>query len=178
MKFEELDDKTRECMLREFEDEESGGCPYRSKYLSPIGKKVFHDLMRTAIKGGDEKTLWQSLSKQSYWNTTMPASTKSGYKRIDLKSASKRLSLTEFNTWYTRGFARRLMEEKEEQCQVYRAETAPRQRQECTMYEGMLFNVKKIYDGHRKKYHPKINITAFSIPTGPNCHHTIRRVKT
>ena len=49
-------------------------------------------------------------------------------------------------------------------------------RCECTGLEGKIVQVKKIYDGHRAKYHPYENISAFSIPSGPYCHHTIRRI--
>jgi hypothetical protein len=33
-----------------------------------------------------------------------------------------------------------------------------------------------VYDGHRARYWPTENPTAVSVPFGPNCHHTIRRI--
>ena len=63
MNYPELDEKTRNIMLSEFEAEESGGLPYRSKALSPKGQQVFPQLMRDAIKHGNEVTLSNELQK-------------------------------------------------------------------------------------------------------------------
>ena len=179
MNFEELDEKTQKWMLEEFNDEEKSGNPYRSLILSVEGLKQFPTLMEEAIRNGNEITLSQMLSKGSFWKSSIDRRIKSGGTtsvRVDPQKAANRLALTEFNTWYVHGFARRLMEEGEEKCQVYRAEQAIEPRCECKIYENQIFDVKKIYDSHRARYHPKLNPTAFSIPTGANCHHTIRRV--
>ena len=87
------------------------------------------------------------------------------------------LAQTEFNTWYTTGLAKRLMEEEIQDCEIYRAEPAKIPRCECTKLEGKSVKVSDIYGGHRAKYHPKLNPSAFSIPSGPFCHHTIKRIK-
>ena len=50
MNFEELDNKTREYMLKEFQEEEKGGNPYRSKRLASRGLEVFPSIMEKAIK--------------------------------------------------------------------------------------------------------------------------------
>ena len=69
----------------------------------------------------------------------------------------------------------RLLEENENECEVYRADKAAQPHCECTSLEGTKQPVEKIYNGHRKKYFPKDNPTAFSIPSVVYCHHTIRR---
>ena len=69
-------------------------------------------------------------------------------RRINPNSAAKLLAHTEFTTWYTKGFARRLMEENIDLCKIYRAEIAQNPRCECTKLEEKIIQVKKIYDGH------------------------------
>ena len=64
---------------------------------------------------------------------------------------------------YTRGFARRLKEEGEEYCEIYRADKAIQPRCECTKLEGTIQPVQKIYGGHRAKYFPKQNFHAFQF---------------
>jgi hypothetical protein len=172
--FEELDDITRQHMLNEFDAEEASGHPYRSKKLSASGLQAFPALMREAIQHGNEDTLCDALlSNLSYWQ---PVS-RSG--RTNYGQSAEALAITEFNTWYVRGLAKRLLQEGIAECQVYRA-ALPKgaRRGECTEYEDKTVSVQAVYDGHRIRYWPTAtNPRAFSIPSGVSCHHSIRRIK-
>ncbi len=178
--FEELDEITRNWMLNEFHAEEASGNPYRSSRLSPQGLSVFPIAMENAIRHGNEETLGRSLSNPEYWNPT-ETYVRSGVTRerkVNPEKAAEFLAYTEFNTWYVRGFARRLIEEGEERCQVYRAAPAFQPRAECLKHDNKIYSVKEIYDGHRARYWPPPgNPNALSIPVGTNCHHSIRRVR-
>lgn len=178
--FEELDEITRKWMLEEFLSEERAGKPYRSPRLSPLGLQVFPKEMEKAIQEGNEETLAQALSNPAYWQSTETYQ-RGGttYTRgINPIKAAQFLAYTEFNTWYVRGFARRLIEEGEERCQVYRAALAWEPRGECLKHEGKNYEVKEIYDGHRVRYWPPPgNPNVLSIPVGTNCHHSIRRMR-
>ena len=167
-------------MLIEFEKEENGRNPYRSSRLNSTGKKKFRKIMEDVINLGHIDSLTHNLSDPFLWNQTeLYRRGDTTYDRkIDPNHAAKSLAHTEFTTWYTRGFARRLIEENIDSCEIYRAGEAQAPRCECTQLEGEIVKVKKIYDGHRTKYHPNQNPKAFSIPSGPYCHHTIRRIKT
>lgn len=173
MNFEELDDITRRYMLAEFEAEEAAGNPYRSKTLSLAGREAFPRLLRGAIQTGNEGSLIQDLSHPSYWKPTDARGA-----RINVRQAAERLGLTEFNTWYVRGLSKRLMEEGLTHCEVYRAgNPSGTPNSECTLHEGRVYPVEEIYGGHRARYWPEPgNRGALSIPIGPSCHHTIRRV--
>ncbi|MGB9858617.1 MAG: hypothetical protein ACPLQP_01630 [Moorellaceae bacterium] len=178
--FEELDEVTRHWMLVEFFKEESSGNPYRSTRLSPLGLEVFPREMERALREGNEETLAAALALPGYWKDceTIYRRGKPINRRIDPVNAAKELAFNEFNTWYVRGLARRLMEEGEKFCQVYRAAPAWEPRAECLQHEGKIYEVRIIYDGHRARYWPPPgNPNAFSIPVGVNCHHTIRRVR-
>ncbi len=179
MEFDELDDVTRRYMLKEFEEEESGGNPYRSPNLNAQGLAAFPDAMRSAIQQGNEETLTAALNDPSLWNETEPW-TREGVpqkpRRINVRQQSERLALTEFNTWYVRGLCRRLLDEGVTECQVYRGERPKWEPAECAEHEGIVLTVQEVYDGHRARYWPTENPAAVSVPFGPNCHHTIRRI--
>jgi len=176
--FEELDDVTRAFMLKEFDAEWDRGNPFLPKSITETGKAAFRSIMTEAIKNGNEITLTQDLAKPDYWQSHYlrrdgtPVS-------INPQKKAEMVARTEFNTWYVRGLCKRLMEEGIKECQVYRADSAYQPRGECLAYEGRNYPVELLYAGHRARYWPEetANREAFSIPVGPNCHHTIHRVK-
>lgn len=176
--FEELDETTRNYMLKEFDAEQSSRNPYVGVLLTPMGKKAFISAMRDAIQNGDEETLSRAISSSSYW---LPSETRHRRNKlilvnVDPSKAAMRLAYTEFNTWYVRGLARKLLDEGIQYCQVYRASPASQPNAECLKHENQKYPVVDVYNGHRAKYWPVKNPEAFSIPLGPYCHHTIRRV--
>lgn len=178
--FEELDETTRRWMLEEFLNEEKTENPYRSPRLTPLGLEIFPKEMEKAIREGNEESLAKALSHPNYWQSREVSrrGTTIYTKSINPIKAAQALAYTEFNTWYVRGFARRLLEEGEEFCQVYRAAPAWEPRSECLEHEGKTYKVQEIYDGHRIRYWPKQgNPKALSIPAGTYCHHSIRRMK-
>ena len=171
--FEELDKETRKFMLEEFEAEQNSGNPFTGQLLSDTGGEVFPEFMKKAIISGDEEFLIISLSKKKYWKEKYPR----GEKEMNINHVAERLGFSEFNTWYVRGLARKLITEGVKKCQIYRAKKAKGEPGECSKYEGEIVDVKIIYEGHRAKYWPKKNDSVFSIPAHSGCHHTIRRVK-
>ena len=179
MNFEELDGITRRYMLEEFDAEIAEDNPYFGKNLSDAGRAAFPELMRAAINGGNEETLQATLNRPSLWNETETYE-RNGVlreRRINVRQAAERLALTEFNTWYVRGFAGRLIDEGETHCQAYRAAQPRWEPGECAAHENQVFSLQEIYEGHRARYWPVVNESALSIPFGPGCHHTIRRIR-
>lgn len=171
MLFKELDATTREYMLTAFEEEESG-TPYRSAILSPAGLSVFPGLMREAIKSGDETTLAAALDHGAYWLAEDAAG-----KSVNVHHRSAQLALTEFNTWYVAGLARRLKDEGEAECEVYRAENPKWEHASCSSHEGQRYAIDVVLAGHRADYWFKPTDQEWiSIPAGPGCHHTIQRI--
>lgn len=178
MHFEELDDVTRGYMLRELEAELASSNPYVGKNLSAEGRGAFSRLMREAINTGNEVTLADALTRAGLWKAkeTYERNGIVRERRINVRQAAERLALTEFNTWYVRGLARRLLDEGVSHCQAYRAAQPKWEPGECAAHEEKIFTVQEIYEGHRARYWPCENSAAMSIPFGPGCHHTIRRV--
>lgn len=180
MDFEELDGTTRDWMLRQFEAEEASGNPSRSKALSPAGLDAFPDLMRNAIRTGNEVSLAADLNRPDYWDPT-ETYVRNGVTRErkrNIAQAAQRLALTEFNTWYVAGLAHRLVDEGETEGQVYRAAEPKFEHASCSTHEGRVYSLADIIAGHRAGYWPEPgDPDRFSIPAGPGCHHTIRRVR-
>ncbi|MGB3479417.1 MAG: hypothetical protein WBB67_09675 [bacterium] len=177
--FLELDKITRKWMLEEFLNEQNSGQPYLSTQLTNSGKKVFLIEMQKAItsSSGNEITLGKAIMNPSCWRPSY-IDKRGRTISINPQASAQRLAQTEFNTWYVRGLARRLIEEKVDLCEVYRAGSAEDPRTECTSWEGKTFKVQDIYNGHRARYWPLPgNPGAFSVPSGPNCHHSIKRIK-
>ena len=170
--FEELDDTTRMLMLAEFRKEATSGDPYLSPWLSNTGHEVFLQAMEGAIREGFDETLSFDLTHPSYWK-----SHDSDGKVISPFQHSKRLAAFEFNTWYVRGLAARLMEEAETECQVYRADNSPGEPcEKCRQMEGSIYPVAKVYEGHRAAYWPEPDPYAICIPAHMDCRCSIRRV--
>jgi hypothetical protein len=178
MHYDELDERTRAIMLAEFEAEESGANPYRSKALSAIGQKVFPQLMRDAILHGTEVLLAGALADPNFWEP-LETYIRDGVvreRRRNIQQASERLATTEFSTWYVRGLSKRLMDEGVVNCQVYRGAQPKWEPGECSDHEGRIIDVKTIYNNHRARYWPEPgNEAAFCVPFGPGCHHIIKR---
>jgi hypothetical protein len=155
----------------------SGG--YRSSGLNDRGWSAFLEFMRAAIRTGTEVSLIDSLNDAGLWKPT-EIDIKNGVPtevpRHVLQSAT-RLGLGEFSTWYVHGLARRLLDEGETQCQIYRGQPPVADPQACSKYEGMIVNAQLIYDNHRARYWPEPgNKDAIQVPFAPWCHHVIQRV--
>jgi hypothetical protein len=174
MRYENLDEETRRWMLQELKEEEARA-PYRSPSLSPEGVRRFPELMEKAITSGDESSLAKDLKAKALWAEYEPIP-EGGVRRTEPERAARTLAHQEFNTWYVRGLCRRLMEEGENLVQVYLAGEPESSPDECTSLENTILEVRFIYNGHRAKYWPKPNPKAFSVPCGPLCQHSIRRI--
>jgi hypothetical protein len=180
MNYEELDEKTRLVMLQEFEDEQAGGTPYVSKGLNNNGCVAFPGLMRAAIKSGNEVSLSKALNDAVLWKPFTIDINTGGQtnKPRNIPESAAMLGLGEFSTWYVRGLARKLLNEGQAKCQIYRGEAPIDGPGECSKYEGMIVETQLIYDNHRARYWPLPgNPDALSVPFGPFCHHVIRRMK-
>ncbi len=160
-------------MLQEFIKEETSR-PYRDSSLSPVGREIFPKEMEKAIRGGDDSTLALALSDPRFWSEYSPSASGGVVKTVPPQAAEK-LARMEFNTWYVRGLSRRLIQEGEEFCQVYRAADNGDRGTDCSLVENKVIKVRAVYDGHRSKLRTG-NQQAFSIPAGEGCYHTIRRL--
>jgi hypothetical protein len=138
-------------------------------------------VMPDALESQDDDWLWDQMHDPSLWRSHRPRRLKSGgysQMRVNLRWACDLLCLGEFNIAYVRGLAHALEAQGESECLVYRAHGAGEPRCECTGWEGQAFLLRDVIDGHRARYWPPGagRPDVFSVPSGFNCHHSIRRV--
>jgi len=177
--FEELTPDVRRRAREELERELSAPPIYFSPRLSAIGKRQFYRHVGEALDFGNVESLEAALLDGRLWNETEEW-TRDGTTRtrkVNHVANAKMMAITEFNTWYVRGLCSILLDAGIADCEVYRAGAAWEPRAECLEHDGRTYAVLDVYNGHRIRYWPEPGQReAFSIPVGPNCHHTIRRV--
>jgi hypothetical protein len=148
------------------------------KQLNAAGWEAFARAMPAALAEHDDEWLRGQMSDIGYWDTHLVRKTKNGETLVDYnkEEAARKLCLGEFNIAYIRGVATALLLRGESECEAYRADGAYQPRGECSGWEGQAFSLQGVIDGHRARYWPpgKGDPRAFSLPSGPNCHHSIR----
>lgn len=149
--------------------------------LVEAGWDRWNEVMPDALENYDDDWLWNRMYDQALWRSHRPRRLKAGgysQMRVNLKWACDLLSLGEFNIAYIRGLAHVLDARGERECIIYRAQDAGEPRCECTGWEGQSFPLRDVIDGHRARYWPPSagRPGVFSVPSGFNCHHSIRQV--
>jgi hypothetical protein len=147
------------------------------KQLTDEGWAALENAMPEALAYHDDDWLVAQMTSPTYWLERSPRRTRSGVTMVNYnkRDALERLCFGEFNIAYIRGLARVLVARGATECLVYRANPAYEPRGECSSWEGKAFPVAAVLDGHRVRYHPPPgDRTAWSVPSGPNCHHSIR----
>jgi hypothetical protein len=150
------------------------------KQLTDAGWAKFEQVMPEALAIHDDDWLAAQMAPAEYWQDTLTRPAKGGGVTIveyNKRDALEKLCFGEFNIAYIRGLAKALLARGETTCTVYRANPAYVPRGECSDWEGQAFPVADVVAGHRARYHPPPGDRhAFSVPSGPHCHHSIQAV--
>jgi hypothetical protein len=172
-----------ELWSAEWEDMHSSGHPRGcyGKQLTDEGWENYGSVMPVALSEQDDDWLRAEMADPAFWMPKYPRrKPKGGFTMVEYnkRDALERLCFGEFNIAYIRGLATTLLVRGETECIVYRADLAYEPRGECSEWEGEQFPLQDVVDGHRIRYWPlgQGQQGAFSIPTGPNCHHSIHAV--
>jgi hypothetical protein len=159
------DDNIRELMLREFENDiAEGRC-----YFSPRLKEEMHDkyieLMRNAIKSGNDESLAQEIQTNDC--LVLCETAKRNNKIITKKVPSDAhftLAEGEFNRFYLRAICI-MAKEIGLKIEVYRAKPVREPRPESQAMIGRLLEPERLLEDLRKN----IGVdTALGLPPGPN----------
>ena len=174
-----------ELWTAEWDEMHDAGHPRNcyGKQLTDEGWGAYANAMPAALTNETDGWLKAQMSDPSFWMAKFPRRKPKGgvtmvnYNKLD---ALERLCFGEFNIAYIRGVATALRDRGETECVVYRADSAYLPRGECSEWEGQRFPVQMVLDGHRARYWPPdlADPSVFSVPTGPNCHHSIKAVGT
>jgi len=149
------------------------------KQLTDAGWEAFAKAMPSALAEHDDEWLLGEMDQAEYWSDAWPRRNPSGtvtMVRYNKEDALKRLCYGEFNIAYIRGVAMALQARGDQMCVIYRAGDAAEPRSECSEWEGLEVPVAQVLAGHRARYFPPPgDRSVWSLPTGPNCHHSIRK---
>ena len=118
------------------------------------------------------------MGNEAYWQAyQVRRKPKGGYTEVDYnrEDALLRLTVGEFNTAYVRGFGSAFLDRSETHGIVYRAGEAAEPRTEyCSGLEDSEVELEQLLLDHRGNYWPTRRADARPIPSGPNCHHSVR----
>lgn len=151
------------------------------KALTPEGWAAFGDVMREALAQYDDDWLYGRMGDPRFWQPRLPRRRRGGRGfttyAVNRPEHLRRLCFGEFNVAYIRGLASALIDRGETEALIYRAADAAEPRAECSLWEGTTVGLGRVIAGHRARYWPPPgHPDAWSLPTGVNCHHSIRAV--
>jgi hypothetical protein len=151
--------------------------PY-GRYLTDSGMAAFEREMPKALAEHDDDWLAREMGHPEYWLDKAVRRTPKGGQTLvdyDKDDALRRLTSGEFNIAYVRGLASVLVGRGQTECLVYRAGLAAEPRDGyCAFLEDQRVQLAQILADHRRNYFPVRDADARPIPSGPNCHHSIR----
>ena len=170
--YENLDEKTREFMLRELEMDVEQGKAYISQRLNSLGQSKWVNLLKEAIKSHDDNWLANQLRTKEYMGSR-EEKTRNGKTTTAKvpKNAPETLSEGEFNHYYARGICARALAEGTNEVIVYRAKEVRQPRPESQSKIGQRIDAKKLLKDLRTSHGTK---PALGIPSGPNSGLTVR----
>jgi hypothetical protein len=105
--FENLDDRTRQLMLDEVEYDIAHNQLHISPFLSGQGQRDYVNLLREAVRSGNDET-WQGPGTPAHLKNTAPAQPRSGgYSITATPENAAGTAESEFNRYYIRALRRR-----------------------------------------------------------------------
>lgn len=162
-----LDKRTREVMLEEFEQDDTGGKLYLSPRLTTQGRNRYPELLKKAITEGNDVTLEGSLRTPGILKGTEERKKPSGGRTIAKvpETAAETLAEGEFNRFYLRGLCRRCLGEGIGELEIYRAKQVANPRPESVAKIGTRIDCQALLQDLRT--HTGVD-TALGLPPGPN----------
>jgi hypothetical protein len=138
--FCDLGSTTRGLMLSEVEADIASGTLNESKRFSEEGVAAYPDLLRDAVRAGDEETLRESLASGPYfvakeWVNKEPK----GYWKSIPSTAAQTFAEGEFNRFFVRGLALEALSSGAELLEVYGAKSVADPRPESEAMLGACF---------------------------------------
>ncbi len=174
LSLENIDSRTRELMLDEFNYDLSKDALYISNRLNTPGKMQYKTILKKALANGNDTEFATELSA-GFLNEYEQRHTPSGgltNAKVPT-NANEMLAEGEFNRYYIRALCRRVIEDKCGVLQVYRAKNVHHPRPDSKRKIGELVNPARLLQDLRSN----IGVdTALGIPAGPNSGLSVRIV--
>jgi hypothetical protein len=166
LRYDNLDDSTREYMLAELERDLEQDNLYLSVRLSPDGIQDWPEMLKTALAEGTDESLAAEIAKPGRLN---PHDIRQGRPIQMNKMAHLTLGEGEFNRFYIRGVCRRAIDEGR-QVVAYRARFSSEPRSSSLAVDGKEFDPALLLEDLRA--HPGTE-PQHGFP-GPNSGMSIR----
>src|SRR5919106_2392225 len=173
--FENLDDRTRQLMLDEMEYDIANHQLHISPFLSGQGQRDYENLLREALRNGDDETLAQSLREHRRILKTLPRRQpkEGGYSiAATPENAVQVLAESEFNRYYIRALARRAIEDGIQELVIYRAKPVTNPRPESEARVETTLSPEELLEDLRS--HPGDEPPTLGVPSGPNSGLSVR----
>jgi hypothetical protein len=171
--YENLDERTRQLMLEELEQDIRANRLHISPVLSGQGQRDYPNLLREAIQSGTDDTLAQNLLRQRRLARTQDRrKPQGGYTIASVpEAAAETLAQSEFNRYYIRAVSRRALEAGLAEVVVYRARPSRQPRPESEALVETTLPAEALLADLRA--HPGEG-GALGMPPGPNSGLSVR----
>ncbi len=147
LSLENLDDRTRQLMLDEFQQDVAHDQLYISPHLTVVGRSDYKALLRAAIQSGTETSLADSLRSHGRMRLTRQWRTATGNVATELPpTAADTLAEAEFHRFYVRGVCRRALEEGIHALVIYRAKAAIHRRVKSEAMIGVTIDASSLLE--------------------------------
>ncbi len=154
-----LDERTRQLMLDEIDRDVAAGTLYMGANLTQRGQKDYEELLRYAVKEGDDATLARALRSSG----RIAERTTAGRKVAS--NAAEVLAEGEFNRFYIRALCLRAIEDESGPLTVYRAKQVHKPRSESQALIGNTYDPATLLADIRDSIGTG---TMSGVPGGPN----------
>ncbi|KLE31681.1 hypothetical protein [Aurantiacibacter gangjinensis] len=173
LRFENLDEATREAMLQEIDRDAESGNVYVSNYLNHAGERDWVTILRQAAHSGSDETLAAAIRENGYLKDEVQRrKPKGGFTMAKVPyNAHETLGEGEFGRYYARGLCVRAISEGIAELEVYRAKDVREPRQASEEKIGSRIDPEAILDDLRQTQGVE---PALGVPPGPNSGLTLR----
>jgi len=173
LRFENLDGRTRELMVEEIDFDLAGSGLYESRYLNQRAKAAWPELTKDAARQGSDDTLSQALSRGMLVSHYEKRKPKGGTTMAAVPyNAHETMAQGQFNMYYMRALALRVLAGEATGLEVYRAKGVDVPRESSERMIGTRIDAQLVLDELRrtKGVDPDIRIPL------PNSGLTVRLV--
>ncbi len=173
LNYMNLDERTRQFMLKELDLDVSSGSLYLSPRLNDSGRLVYEKLLREAIRENDDDWLTAQLRTRNYMRShEQRRKPKGGFTTAQVPStAADTLAEGEFNRFYARGLCARAVEDGAMEVIVYRGKEVAQPRPESDAMIGRRIPASALLQDLRTSQGVE---PALGVPPGPNSGLTVR----
>jgi len=173
LRYENLDERTRQFILTEIELDRSQATLYISSRLSEQGKQDYELLLVEAARNHDDMWLANELRRPGNINASEQRKKPGGgftTAKVPI-SAPDTLAEGEFNRFYVRGLCARAIEDGITEVEVYRGKSVKQPRPESETMIGERITAITLLEDLRMS--PGLE-PALGLPPGPNSGLTVR----